>query len=101
MGKDLYLVQIRRLKTFRFSDGYFKKIYRIYKMSLFPIHKMGWTKPKYVPEKRTQPASVWWLTCEGMWDVKYRPQRQLGGLRWEFFAQEEKTIKPQENVFYG
>ena len=30
-------------------------------MSLFPIHKMGWTKPKYVPEKRTQPRSVRWL----------------------------------------
>ena len=32
------------------------------------------------------------------WDVKYRPQRQLGGLRWEFFAQEEITIQSQETV---
>lgn len=67
-------------------------------MSLFPIHKMGWTKPKHVPEKRTQPRSVKWRACEGMWDVKYRPQRQLGGLRWEFFAQEEITIPSQENL---
>jgi hypothetical protein len=59
---------------------------------------MGWTKPKNVPENRTQPRSLRWRACEGMWDVKYRPQRQLGGLRWEFFAQEEISISSQENL---
>lgn len=58
----------------------------------YPIHKFG-TKPVKTRRTRTQPDSVTWFPKQ---DVTHIPQRQLGGLRWEIFTQEEITIQPGE-----
>ena len=56
-----------------------------------PIHKFG-TKPTRPVEVRTQPVSVFWKITSG---VTRTPVRQLGGLRWEIFAQNDITIQPK------
>jgi len=58
----------------------------------YPIHKFG-TKPVKTRRVSTQPEQLFWTVKR---DLARPPQRQLGGLRWEIFVQEEIAIRPGE-----
>src|SRR6218665_2462332 len=59
-----------------------------------PIHKMGFTKPVIERDERTQPTAVHWIYKE----VTHSPIRQLVGLRWEMFSQNDITIPPKGTI---
>ena len=58
------------------------------------IHEMEFNKPVIERHKTTQPTSVHWVPKE----VKHKPIRLLGGLRWEMFSQNDNSITSKETT---